>query len=250
MVLLRRFLDVPHLPAPNSRRSRNTCSINRTPNAAQLQGAAKTKSLQMSEIQFVPNALLGIDVSHYQGQIDWVKVAESGVKFAFIKATDGVVGDPMAKTNADGARAAGVPFGLYHFWRPDKLEAAQFANFDDACEALKPDLPAVLDIETGALSEDLQQFALEWLASQQPPTIVYVSPSYAQINLTDPIWLSYLLWTAHYTELPQPSTDKWKSWTFWQRQANGSVPGIEVPVDIDWFNGDLADLQKLIRIPT
>ena len=211
----------------------------------------------MSEIQPVANALLGIDVSHYQGVIDWPKVAAAGVKFAFIKATDGAtVADPMAKTNASGAAAAGLPFGFYHFWRPTDDWRAQADFFlsviDDAAPLANAGvLPSVLDIEVGSLSEDNQGDALSWVkAAPGQIAIVYVSPSYARFNLTDPAWIQYPLWSAHYTELPQPNTDKWPTWMFWQRQGNGTIPGISTPVDIDWFNGSESDLQKLIALPT
>jgi lysozyme len=206
----------------------------------------------MSEINQVPGCLLGIDVSHYQGEIDWVKVAESGVKFAWIKATDGLLGDPRAGINAAGAAAAGIPFGLYHFWRPQPAAPAlQARNFLQTVTNISVDeFGFALDIETGALTEADQTDALAWLTevgdALPKPTApyVYVSPSYARFNLTDPAWLRYPLWTAHYTELAQPNTDKWPAWTFWQRQANGTVPGIPNVVDIDWFNGSVQDFLK------
>ena len=211
----------------------------------------------MSEIQPVANALLGIDVSHYQGVIDWPKVADAGVKFVFIKATDGAtVADPMAKTNASGAAAAGLPFGFYHFWRPTDDWRAQADFFlsviDDAAPLANAGiLPNVLDIEVGSLSEDNQGDALSWLkAAPGQIAIVYVSPSYARFNLTDPAWIQYSLWSAHYTDLMQPNIDKWPSWMFWQRQGNGSIDGISGPVDIDWFNGSEEVFQKLVALPT
>jgi lysozyme len=218
-----------------------------TPTAPTLQVGAQTE-IQMSAILPVPNALLGIDVSHYQGSIDWVKVAESGVKFAFIKATEGnSITDPALKQNAQGAAAAGVPFGFYHVWRPGLLD--QKAHFNHQCIELlavgiSPLLPDILDIEPGTISEDTQVAALTF-----DPGIVYVAPSEAQVYLTDPAWLSYPLWIAHYTEAPRPNTVKWPNWTFWQRQSDGEVPGITTPVDIDWFNGSEEDFQRLI-VPT
>lgn len=208
----------------------------------------------MSEIQPVPNALLGIDVSHYQGVIDWPKVAANGVKFAFIKATDGeTLTDELLASNVACARNAGIAYGLYHFWRPQDDGGKQLDKFLNATNGMLTGLPPALDIETGALTEENQGSALAWLAGvklQGFNPIVYVSPSYARFNLTDPAWIQYPLWSAHYTELLQPNTDKWPTWMFWQRQGNGSVPGISTPVDIDWFNGPQEDLQKLIALPT
>jgi lysozyme len=214
----------------------------------------------MSDIQQVPNALLGIDVSHYQGVVDWAKVAASGVKFAFIKATDGLTADPMLKANIVGAHSAAIPFGLYHFWRPQDPASEQAANFLQSVAVAQSTLArdavefaAALDIEVGSLDEAHQEDAFAWLSQvdqsmpYQGKPIVYVSPSYAKFNLTDPAWIEYPLWSAHYTELMQPNTDKWPSWMFWQRQGNGSVSGITGPCDIDWYNGNEADLAKLIN---
>lgn len=207
----------------------------------------------MSNILQVPNAILGIDVSHWQGAIDWVQVAEAGVKFAFLKATEGLVVDPMLKLNAQGAKAAGIPYSLYHVWRPDVDALAQETAFDNAVDAdqLAPQLPIVLDIEPGSIRDEADP--LHWLNyTLLPPPgnpIVYASPSVAQ-SLTDPAWLQYRLWVAHYTDAPQPNIGKWPTWMFWQRQNDGTVPGISRPVDIDWFNGPTEDFQKMVSLPT
>jgi lysozyme len=221
----------------------------------------------MSEIQTVPNALLGIDVSHWQGQIDWVQVSEAGVKFAFIKATDGVSEDPKMTSNTFGCSGAGIPFGLYHFWRPQIDATKQAQAFKERVTeypivqgvTLVPpgrQFAFALDIEMGSLTEDNQQQALHFITNVQSwvgkttPFIVYVSPSYSKFNLTDPAWLQYPLWTAHYTDLPQPNIDKWSSWMFWQRQPYATIPGISTPCDVDWFNGDATAFSKLIQLPT
>lgn len=209
----------------------------------------------MSDILPVPGCTMGIDVSHYQGQIDWTKVAGCGVKFAWIKATDGdSVCDPMLNANLEGATAAGLVIGLYHFWRPQFSPQSQADLFMAHAEG-GTHLEAI-DIEVGTLLEDNQQEALEFLYLIDDPLrtatqpFVYVSPGYAQVNLTDPAWLQYPLWIAHYTEASQPNILKWPEWTFWQRQANGSVDGVSTAVDIDWFQGSEEDLRKLVVLPT
>ena len=213
----------------------------------------------MSEILQVANALLGIDVSHYQGVIDWVQVAEAGVKFAFIKATDGEsVADQCLHVNVNGAKAVGIPYGLYHFWRPQYDPMKQANNFLRTATSVGAwEFAVALDIETGSLSEENQEDAFAWLAqvdqcigSKPVKPIVYVSPSYAKYNLTDPAWIQYPLWAAHYTDLPQPNTDKWPTWMFWQKQGNATIPGISTAVDVNWFNGSEEDFQKLIQLPT
>lgn len=217
----------------------------------------------MTDILPVSYALMGIDVSHYQGVIDWLKVANSAgsplVDFVFIKATDGINADPMLLRNLNGAISAGIPFGFYHFWRPQHPWKDQAGNFlhvitDASAKSIdskQVEFSAALDIETGALPEERQQDALDWLATvaetipkPQPP-LVYCSPSYAQVNLTDPAWLSFPLWVAHYTTQSQPNIGKWPKWTFWQRQGNAKIDGIDALVDIDWFNGSIEDLKAM-----
>jgi lysozyme len=203
----------------------------------------------MSEILPVPNALLGIDVSHYQGIIDWVQVAESGVKFAYIKATEGATfADPMLKANVDGARAAGLPIGLYHVFRAWVEGTEGFAgfcvgqidNWQKARAAFPAELPAWLDIEPGALTEQTVNQAVEFLAACLKPTdCIYCSPATAQGLLGDPAFQAHPLAIAHYTDAEEPNTVQWSDWMFWQREQNGTVPGISTPVDIDWFKGPI-----------
>jgi lysozyme len=202
----------------------------------------------------------GVDVSHFQGVIDWYKVAGSGIQFAFIKATDGTrFTDPRLKANCDGAKAAGIPFGLYHFFRRDLSPVAgtipyQTALFLTALDQFPWSLPPVLDIEIGSVASDTEREALDLMSVIETRVgvnpLVYCSPGYADIHLQDDAWLHYRLWVAHYTDAPQPRTGRWKAWEFWQYERNGTVDGISAQVDRDWFNGDEAALQALIKLPT
>ncbi len=73
----------------------------------------------------------GIDVSHYQGTINWTQVKNSGIQFAFTKATEGVnYVDPKFTANMQGATAAGVLIGPYHFCRIDSLNGVPFTSYD------------------------------------------------------------------------------------------------------------------------
>src|SRR6188474_483264 len=111
----------------------------------------------------------GIDASHWQGTIDWTRVAGGGKKFVYLKATEGTAySDPTFAGNRSGARAAGDRVGAYHFAQPDATagdavaEARWFlANTTFASNDLRP----VLDIEvSGGLSvAALQQWVRAWL---------------------------------------------------------------------------------------
>jgi lysozyme len=205
-------------------------------------GGPNPPLLFMSDIEQFPNALLGIDVSHWQGAIEWDKVAESGVKFAWIKATEGnTITDPRLQANWQGAVANDIPFGFYHVWTPGLTNQAEF--FLEAIHPVPHAFWGALDIEPGTLTTETdEELALAWMNAVYEcgvvsKTFAYCSPSIAKVNMASPDWQKYPLWVAQYTSALQPSLVKWSSWVFWQRQCNGTVPGVPNPVDIDWFNG-------------
>jgi len=107
------------------------------------------------------NYTKGIDVSHWQGDIDWKKVKGDGIDFAFVKATDGNNWiDPNLKANASGANAAGLTVGVYHFARFGTVdEAKKEADFFyKTVKNLPINLPLVLDIEVDDMVVALQSF--------------------------------------------------------------------------------------------
>ena len=194
----------------------------------------------------------GIDVSHFQGVIDWKKVKAAGIRFAYIKATQGAsFTDPRSVSNCLGACEVGIPFGLYHVFLANTGQA-QLNNWENALAMLKPDLPSWLDIEPGALTEETAPQALEMIrTSFTPRDCVYCSPSTADAVLTDPGWDMFGLSIAHYG-VPEPRiggawAKQHSEWEFWQHSSVGTVDGISGPVDLDWFNGDAQSLQSLIQ---
>ncbi len=96
-----------------------------------------------------PRVTPGIDVSHHQGNVNWHAVAEAGVSFAFVKATDGdTFVDPQFSTNWTGIKDAGIMRGAYHFFRPARPVDSQVENFVRTIrETGDGDLPSVLDLE-------------------------------------------------------------------------------------------------------
>ena len=98
---------------------------------------------------FLPSgALRGVDVSEYQGSIDWRTLASQDVDFAYIKATEGSGSvDPRFGENWAGAAEAGVKVGAYHFFSFDSPAQTQAANFIAAVPATEGMLPPVIDVE-------------------------------------------------------------------------------------------------------
>jgi len=191
----------------------------------------------------------GIDVSHYNGVIDWQKVAGSGVKFAYIKCTDGATfQDPMFVKNRVAARLAGLKVGSYHFLRPG-VTAGQLNGFLSRICGATDDLPPCLDVELpGPLPvlECAQRIAQEL---KRVP-LIYTNHEIGR-NLPSgvdvyPLWIAAYKETDSDHELPN-ILPPWEDWAFWQYADKGSVAGIEGSVDLDWFNGDAAEFAHFVE---
>jgi GH25 family lysozyme M1 (1,4-beta-N-acetylmuramidase) len=202
--------------------------------------------------------LEGIDISHWQGTINWSLVAGAGKKFAIMKATESTnYTDPTYASNHSRAKAAGLWTGAYHFARPGsnandaKLEAAYFAS---AMNLGVGDLIPALDLEdSGGLSvAALQAWVTSFLGEVYTRVgvrpMIYTSPAFWKKYMGDSRALAdagyKTLWVAHWgVTMPTIPAANWggRGWTFWQYSSTGTVPGIAGRVDLDRFNGtDLA----------
>lgn len=196
----------------------------------------------------------GIDISHYQGNIDWEKLGTSHdtdfpLHFIFMKATEGGDhGDDTFRQNFANARAHGFIRGAYHFFTPrtDALKQADF--FIRTVKLAEGDLPPVLDVElTGKKSkQDLQRNIKRWLdrveAHYGVKPILYTSYKFKTRYLDDPQFDEYPYWIAHYYVDSVKYEGKWH---FWQHTDIGTVPGIGHDVDLNVFNGSLDELRQL-----
>jgi lysozyme len=191
----------------------------------------------------------GIDVSHYNGVIDWHKVAQSGVKFAYIKCTDGATfHDPMFVKNREGARWAGLKVGSYHFLRPG-VGAGQLNGFLSQICGATDDLPPCLDVEIPSESLPVIECAQRIADELKRIPVIYTNAATAT-KLVDPLLAAYPLWLALYQSIsgnPALVPGDWKVWTFWQHTDKGTVAGIEGNVDLDWFNGDEAEFAHFVE---
>ncbi len=204
-------------------------------------------------------APVGIDVSNWQRQIDWLQVGSAGYDFAFAKATESTTfSDATYPLNRSGAGVVGIRIGAYHFARPSgSSEAAVVASaiaqadyFVAFAQPRRGDLLPVLDLEkTGSLSvARLTAWTRAWLdevtARLGVRPIVYTSPSFWKTALGDtPVFAvaGHPLWIAHWTKatLPILPGAGWGGlgWLFWQWTDCARVPGIAGCVDGDHFNG-------------
>jgi len=198
-------------------------------------------------------AVQGIDVSHFQGAVDWQQVAKAGMSFAFAKATEGITYvDPQFATNWDGIQAAGLLRGAYHFFEANDDAAAQAQHFLATVQLAPGDLPPVLDVETTAGVSDAQIWSgvATWLQVVEQATgrqpILYTAPGFWNSHAPDLTLTRYPLWLADYATQPL-LPQGWTSWLFWQHSQSGSVAGVTGAVDLDSFSGTLQQLQELAQ---
>lgn len=197
----------------------------------------------------------GIDVSYYQGKINWQKVKsmkddDVSIRFAFIKATEGVLlVDPYFQRNWREAPKAGIICGAYHFFRPKRDGKTQAKFFLQVVNVEKGDLPPVVDIETldGVsplkMRAELSDFLnyVEMKTKVRP--IIYTGLKFYEDYLADN-FDEYPLWIAHYYQ-PKLRLDKSK-WKFWQHSDRAKINGIGHIVDFNAFNGDSTGLADML----
>lgn len=202
----------------------------------------------------------GIDVSHWQGEIDFEKVRAAGIEYAFIKSTEGGTWqDKRFLTNFHAAKSSGVKAGAYHYFRGASstpaqqrdnivtmLTEAQYDFFTDyfaidveshGNENVSPDRMA------DKLHELLNLLLQEDILAEKPP-LIYTSPEYwnnavagMRHHFSDyPLWIAH--WYAEQPGLPLTWRQAGKSWTVWQYSSKGRVEGIEGDVDLDWMQFD------------
>ncbi|MCC3160731.1 glycoside hydrolase family 25 protein [Hymenobacter sp. 15J16-1T3B] len=194
----------------------------------------------------------GIDVSSYQGSIDWDEVARHRVRFAFIKASEGVsLRDRRFARNWRGAKRAGICRGAYHFFQPN-YDGAQQANLFTRTADLGPgDLPPVLDVEAPEFHDVavMRQHIATWLRLVERHygvrPILYSNYSFYRRYLAGH-FDKYPLWLAHY-EVERPALAREK-WIIWQHSDEAYIPGIRGTVDFNVYQGSYANLLAL-RIP-
>ena len=201
----------------------------------------------------------GVDVSHYNGAIDWTQVATASYRFVYAKATEGsTLIDPTYSINRAGGKSFGLRFGAYHFARPaGSSDPARIANavaqadfFLTVAQPQPGELPPALDLETknGLSPAALQTWTNAWLGEIAARTgvnaVVYASPNFWKTALGDTGSVAgdgYRLWIAHWTTNAAPLVPgaNWngQGWTFWQWSDCAKVPGFAHCTDGDRYNG-------------
>ena len=199
----------------------------------------------------------GIDVSSWQGNIDFSKVKNSGISIVYMKVSEGFYSvDNFFEQNYREAKAYGLKVGFYHYVTARTVEDAikQAKFFVSNISGKVPDCKLAMDFESfGNLSrEEINQIGLAFIETvedlSKKSAIVY-SNAYTATNIFDSRLSKYPLWVAQY-EVSRPTVNaNWSYWDGWQYTDEGEVPGISTYVDRDKFTPNIF-LDDSTNIPT
>lgn len=196
----------------------------------------------------------GVDVSRHQGRVIWNSVAKNGIRFVYIKATEGGdFQDAQFTENLRDARVEGLACGAYHFFSLKTSGAIQAENFIKTVPKDAVVLPPAIDLESWgnasarpspeAFQAQLVVYIEAIRKAYDREPVIYTPGDFASVYLKNfPIkqfWVRDILFS--------PGFDGTKAWSFWQFTERAKVPGIKGFVDADVFNGSATDFEVLIK---
>jgi lysozyme len=205
-------------------------------------------------------AVHGIDVSRWQGDIDWNAVKKDNIYFAWIKSTEGGDHtDPRFLTNWYGARAAGVPRGAYHFYYFCRPVEEQISWVKEQIPVDPTALPMVLDMEWNAHSKtcqkrpgrtvilrDMKLFLDEMEKHYGKRPVIYSSVDFHRDRLVGAL-KGEQFWLRSVAAYPNNIYDQRDDWYFWQYTAEGRVKGVKGDVDRNVFYGAKSQFRDWLK---
>ncbi len=213
-----------------------------------------TYKLRNEEVLFAnASKVVGIDVSHYQGKINWSKVEfvneKYPIEFVFIRATQGFdKKDNQFNKNWNECRRNNIIRGAYHYYRPNENSLEQAENFIKTVKLSKGDLPPVLDIEKlpqeqsiENLKIGLKRFLDKIEEHYEVRPIIYTGERYYNDFLKDE-FEDYTFWIANYNFIDAEVNSDYLIWQFTEQ---AKIKGIREKVDVNIFNGSYEDLRDL-----
>jgi len=225
----------------------------KNPNSVLIKGNSKYDIRNMEIMSAHSNCVFGIDISQYQGDIYWEAVNTINDRFAidfiFIRATMGEKAvDKKFDYNWKRAKSRAQIRGAYHYFRPNENSVEQANNFVRHVKLKPGDLPPVLDIEEMPKNQSMDSLKMglkRWLILVENhygiKPILYSGDRYFT-DFLEKEFSDYIIWIANYNFFVEEIRDHWN---FWQFSERGSVRGIQGPVDLNIYNGNIESLEKL-----
>jgi lysozyme len=206
-------------------------------------------------LEKTPESVLnGLDVSRWQGKINWKEVYKSNYDFVFIRLANGTKLDVNFYKNWKDAKSAGLIVGAYQFIRPSQSIEEQSKLIIEVLKNVKfskEDLPIVYDLEVNEGKDKIyiNNITNKWITSIQKnlnvTPIIYGSHK-GTISLLENKFSNNPLWIAHYNTDKPKIPNIWKDWTFWQKSETGYISGIKGNVDINVYKGTKELLKEFI----
>ena len=183
----------------------------------------------------------GIDISHYQGNIDWEAFSSDTnniISYVYCKVTEGeTIIDDFWKVNREKLKELNIPHGGYHFFHPNTDVSIQVKHFLNHYTPSQTDLPPVLDVETETNSDKkLIKAMKQWLTLFEEETgrrpVIYTSYHFYITKFKNE-FNEYKFWIANYNKNVESKLED-ENIIYWQYSDNGKVYGIEGPVDLNF----------------
>lgn len=212
-----------------------------------------------------PAGVKGLDVSGYQSGVDWKSLYAQGARFAYVKATEGTTYSSSSFAGQyNGAYAAGLVRGAYHFATPNTssgaTQAAYFVKNGGGWSADGKTLPPLLDVEYGynstcwglspaAMVNWIADFSNTVLAKTGTRPAIYTTANWwntctgsSRAFSANPFFVAQYPTSTTASSKPASLGASWSKWTFWQWSSTGPFPG-----DSDVFNGTMAALTLMAK---
>lgn len=214
-----------------------------------------TESYKFEQVfENFPDGILGIDISEYQGKINFPKLQfqlqNHPIEFLVIRATMGSDGvDRRFKQNWKEAGKLTLVKGSYHYYRPNENSTKQAENFIRTVKLQSGDLIPVLDIEKHSTiqpREKLREGIKNWLRIVENhfgvKPMIYTGDRFFWEVLHNQGFDEYPIWVANYNPIYEPETE---NWVIWQFSEEGSLEGIGERIDLNVLRGGRFQLHKL-----
>lgn len=209
-------------------------------------------SQHAAEVCAGSDTLYGIDVSRFQGTINWAQVKGAGVKFAWVQVSRYLNDiDAQFEANWAGTRANGILRGAYQRFHPGESVSGQAQIMLDKIGTLEAnDLPPMLDVEDadGLSKTQVAAAVQQWMDIVEPAVgvkpFIYTGYYFWKDSVASAAFADHPLWIANYSAQCPLIPDAWNKWTIHQYSSTNHIPGITAnSVDENRFNGTMEDLM-------